>query len=701
MRYLLLVILVCSTTTFSQKYYNWEVIPAPGKIAQAAYVSEDEFFIHTTGQGYFYTTDRGSNWNMCEGDLPQNPRFIQKIGERIFLSEIPSSLEAVLFFTDDLGQTVNKVIFPPTYFLVDIMASDSAIYLQCRLTNSILRSTDGGSNWESYQLPSYPSDLEVTKDDNLFYCGFEGVFKLDKSSGEWELLDNRNYISMIANGDTIAAYIEYPENDLSYTLNGGANWFQFRCHNSIRSLDKKAPNEFFATIYGNKAFNLFRIDLASGETEQILSKSNDAPLQFEFIGDKIYYADFDSIYIQGEEIFPEFKSGFYPLNKKNRWFYFTSTKKIDDPKEFTNVHEISIVKDSLISGKKFHLLNNGKWMRYKNEENKILEFTHDEIIENISFNFGNGYMYRLYEEPLFYYLIPLIPITGTGLFSGLDGYRTREYSKFLYITSTREYIRDVGLVHEVSVNHAYNNNTSMLKQAIIFDETGDSTLYDMIEDPVIGNDLEHEWLEQSIKINCGISHVLNNYIVFSTHYKDSLNFIDEAILDYRYISDNIPGEVTSVEIACDTIIDRRAVYSWEIPIDTVKLNEDGEKFSFRISAKTRGIIPHHVETEWQDVEYIPTSLNMSDMTLDYSLSANYPNPFNPSTSMEFTLPKTSLVEISVYNVTGEKLFTVANESYSSGRHQCTINMADYSTGVYFVHMISNEKRFVRKILLLK
>jgi hypothetical protein len=53
----------------------------------------------------------------------------------------------------------------------------------------------------------------------------------------------------------------------------------------------------------------------------------------------------------------------------------------------------------------------------------------------------------------------------------------------------------------------------------------------------------------------------------------------------------------------------------------------------------------------------------------FELQQNYPNPFNPFTTIEFTLPKQQQVTVDIYNVSGNKVRTLVNRRYISGRHR--------------------------------
>jgi hypothetical protein len=92
-------------------------------------------------------------------------------------------------------------------------------------------------------------------------------------------------------------------------------------------------------------------------------------------------------------------------------------------------------------------------------------------------------------------------------------------------------------------------------------------------------------------------------------------------------------------------------------------------------------------------------------TLKFS-SSNYPNPFNPTTTISFSLPTETNVELAVYNIRGQKVKDLAKESFDKGQHNITWNGKDnnekpVATGVYFYKLKADKKVINRKMLLVK
>lgn len=83
------------------------------------------------------------------------------------------------------------------------------------------------------------------------------------------------------------------------------------------------------------------------------------------------------------------------------------------------------------------------------------------------------------------------------------------------------------------------------------------------------------------------------------------------------------------------------------------------------------------------------------------LYQNSPNPFNPTTEIKFALPKNSNVELSIYNMLGEKVKTLANGMMNAGEHKVSFNASNLSSGVYFYKLTTDNYSSVRKMILTK
>ncbi len=95
-----------------------------------------------------------------------------------------------------------------------------------------------------------------------------------------------------------------------------------------------------------------------------------------------------------------------------------------------------------------------------------------------------------------------------------------------------------------------------------------------------------------------------------------------------------------------------------------------------------------------------------EVEIPFCTMSNYPNPFNPTTTISYTISKTSNVEISVYNVKGQKVRQLINEEKSSGTHSIVWNGdndkgRNVTSGIYFCKMSSGGQTTTRKLILMK
>lgn len=85
----------------------------------------------------------------------------------------------------------------------------------------------------------------------------------------------------------------------------------------------------------------------------------------------------------------------------------------------------------------------------------------------------------------------------------------------------------------------------------------------------------------------------------------------------------------------------------------------------------------------------------------YLLLRNYPNPFNPSTTIEYELPRASFVKLSVFNVLGEEMRLLVNEEQDAGTHQLKFDADGLPSGIYFYRIQTRDFNQSRKMIFLK
>ena len=88
---------------------------------------------------------------------------------------------------------------------------------------------------------------------------------------------------------------------------------------------------------------------------------------------------------------------------------------------------------------------------------------------------------------------------------------------------------------------------------------------------------------------------------------------------------------------------------------------------------------------------------------EFILHPPYPNPFNPMTTISFDIPPntTDYVDIKVYDLAGRIIEQLIKEKFDTGFHTIQWDASSHSTGIYFLELVSKNKRLVQKLILLK
>jgi len=99
----------------------------------------------------------------------------------------------------------------------------------------------------------------------------------------------------------------------------------------------------------------------------------------------------------------------------------------------------------------------------------------------------------------------------------------------------------------------------------------------------------------------------------------------------------------------------------------------------------------------------PTTVetNETSCALAYKLADNYPNPFNPSTTINYSIVQNGFVELYVYNALGQKVATLVKQHQKSGHHSVHFDASHLASGIYFYKISVNDFSQVKKMMLLK
>jgi len=114
----------------------------------------------------------------------------------------------------------------------------------------------------------------------------------------------------------------------------------------------------------------------------------------------------------------------------------------------------------------------------------------------------------------------------------------------------------------------------------------------------------------------------------------------------------------------------------------------------------RAITPFEVESLYGDVVSVESDIN-SNMPEKLELEQNYPNPFNNSTLIKYSIPDGGLVTLKIFNILGQEVAVLVNETKQIGNYQVTFDTGDLTSGVYVYKLSSQGFSRTKKMMLLR
>ena len=97
----------------------------------------------------------------------------------------------------------------------------------------------------------------------------------------------------------------------------------------------------------------------------------------------------------------------------------------------------------------------------------------------------------------------------------------------------------------------------------------------------------------------------------------------------------------------------------------------------------------------------PISKTVKSVPGKLRLDPNYPNPFNPTTTIRYVLPEAGFVSLAVYDILGHKVAVLVNGRHAAGTHDVHFDASQLPSGVYFYRLRTPNKTMTRKMMLVK
>ena len=137
--------------------------------------------------------------------------------------------------------------------------------------------------------------------------------------------------------------------------------------------------------------------------------------------------------------------------------------------------------------------------------------------------------------------------------------------------------------------------------------------------------------------------------------------------------------------------------SVDIPLTTFPNVDLTDVFQFKVEGN--GTI------YWDNFYFYSNPVGIDDrsetLPLGFTLEQNFPNPFNPSTTIRFSMKHADHVVLKMFNIAGQEVFTLLDRQSNSGNHAVQFNANDFGSGTYFYSLTVGKQSSVKKMVLIK
>ena len=124
-------------------------------------------------------------------------------------------------------------------------------------------------------------------------------------------------------------------------------------------------------------------------------------------------------------------------------------------------------------------------------------------------------------------------------------------------------------------------------------------------------------------------------------------------------------------------------------------------YEWRLRAVDAAYVGSDIAIGEFSIGVVSSSEQLNSIPREYSLEQNFPNPFNPSTSIRYSLPENSFVTLKIYNTLGKEITTLINENKQVGNYTIQFDASSMPSGVYFYQLKASSFVQTKKMILLK
>ena len=525
-------------------------------------------------------------------------------------------------------------------------------------TRGIFSSTDFGNSWfQINNVNGSVNSIVVNDNDHIFITNFFSILVSKDYGNSWTQIYSSNFTAGVLGIDSVGTiYAGY--DDVYKSTNNGLNWINLGGPGNITTIDT-----------------------------------------YE---DKIYLSTYSGVYRFDPDVLPPTFEGsdYFPLNINNRWQYL---KRNNYPEGTSyGLNYVSVDDDTIIENHHYYKVEElyySEFIRYSTQDTILyFRWSNSDSIA-INFNIPNGTYYHSAYHGLVY------AQAGTTNLFGLE----RIYGGIWVIPITTDaliyhYADSIGMNYFHYLGN-YIDYTYSIIAAIVYDSSGNEIHFTDRYRPIFELDPITQINSADFNLQFKIRHHYT-YVVQGNPapWIHGLDFIDSVKM-FSYYSKNDSTITLPPIIPTHDIQTANIDYAVSIQLDTT-LMKNGFKFNYRFAAKDKCIIPDYSSAPdtgyyicvWDEGVGI---LEEENLLFEFILSQNFPNPFNPRTSLHYTVGSLQFVTLKVYDVLGNEIATLVNEEKPAGEYEVEFYGTGLPSGIYFYQLKTGSYIETKKMVLLR
>ncbi|MFH0733623.1 MAG: T9SS type A sorting domain-containing protein [bacterium] len=401
------------------------------------------------------------------------------------------------------------------------------------------------------------------------------------------------------------------------------------------------------------------------------------------------------------------KDHYIPLALGNKWQLFEEeTLYAGGTTSYrTSIKVIEITDTATYNNKLFYLFSE-RWIRYDADSLKSYCFNPNTNSESIYVDFSvpNEFSYNNYFGLVNAYKENL---TIFGISDTAVGFKHVVYS-WPIIRNNYLFSKNIGFSYYLLEIHETGATGTSTEQTLIGFFSADSNIaisqYDNAAPTISIQGCGIDSLD-NIVISANVNHAYSrepNNLPGYPYPSYGNTFIDSVTIEYFY-SDDI-NTLGHGKVKMDALSYTKFKFSMRADYN---LFDHNYKFYYRITATDLSLCPHTTSYPLSGFTgAIPIIVGIdeqNDLTkpAEYVLDCNYPNPFNPSTTINFALSKNEFVTLKIYDVLGKEVAVLVNEELTSGNYSKNWDASGFSSGIYFYSLKAGSFVETRKMSLVK